>query len=276
MTDTTTRVREHYSAARLTGRIQSALATVATEDQPLTVAQLAPLDQFHTRGMLATAELAAAAGIEPSTRVLDLGCGIGGPARYLAATFGCKVIGVDLSPGFIDVATYLTARCGLSDRAAFQVGDALHLSFADAAFDTVFLQHVAMNVEDRAALYAEIHRILTPAGRFVTYDLVLRDGDVAYPVPWARDASTSFLLSEGETRTALEKAGFNAVLWRDDTQTARDWFKVAMAGSPADAPNRGLNLGIVMGPDFAAMTANLARNLRENRLGVLSVVLTRN
>jgi len=275
MTGTTTRVREHYSAASLTGRIKSALAAVTPEDQPLTVAQLAPLDQFHIRGILATAELVSAAEVEPSTRVLDLGCGIGGPARYLAATFGCKVTGVDLSPGFIDTATYLTARCGLSGRVVFQVGDALHLPFADAAFDTVFLQHVAMNVEDRAALYGEIRRILTPRGRFATYDLVLHEGDVVYPVPWARDASTSFLLSERETRTALEKAGFNAVLWRDDTQTALDWFKAAMAGSPASAPNPGLNLGVVMGPDFAAMTANLARNLSENRLGVLSAVLTR-
>jgi SAM-dependent methyltransferase len=271
MTDITTKVREHYSATVLIDRIQSALATITPEDQTLTVAQLAPLDQFHTRGILATAELASAAGIEPSTRVLDLGCGIGGPARYLAATFACKVIGLDLTPGFVDAATYLTARCGLSDRVTFQVGDGLHLPFEDAAFDSVFLQHVAMNVEDRTALYAEVRRILTVGGRLATYDLVLRDGDVVYPVPWARDASTSFLLNEGDTRTALEQAGFKAVLWRDDTQTALDWFKAAMAGSPPS----GLNLGVVMGPDFPAMTANLARNIRENRLGVLSTVLNR-
>ncbi len=235
MTDTTTKVREHYSPTDLTDRIKSALATITPEERTLTVAQLAPLDQFHTRGILATAELASAAGLDPSTRVLDLGCGIGGPARYLAATFGCKVTGVDLSPGFIDAATYLTARCGLSDRVTFQVGDALHLPFEDAAFDTVFLQHVAMNVEDRAALYAEVRRVLTIGGRFVTYDVVLRG------------------------------------LWRDDTQTALDWFKAAMASS---SPS-GLSLGVVMGPDFAAATGNLARNIRENRLGVLSTVLTR-
>jgi SAM-dependent methyltransferase len=270
MTDTTTKVRAHYIANGLTDRIKSALATIAAEDQTLTVAQLAPLDQFHTRGLRATGELASAAGLEPSTRVLDLGCGIGGPARYLAATFGCKVIGVDLSPGFIDAATYLTARCGLSNRVTFQVGNALQLPFEDATFDTVFLQHVAMNIEDRTALYAEVRRILTLGGRFATYDLVLRDGNVVYPAPWARDASTSFLLSEDDTRAALEQAGFKAVLWRDDTATALDWFK-AMAGSQPQA----LNLGVVMGPDFPAIASNLARNIRENRLGVLSTVLTR-
>jgi SAM-dependent methyltransferase len=271
MTDTTTKVREHYSATGLTDRIKSALATITPESQTLTVAQLAPLDQFHTRGILATAELAGAAGLDSSTRVLDLGCGVGGPARYLAATFGCKVTGVDLSPSFIDAAVYLTERCGLAGRVMFQLGDALHLPFRDAAFDVVFLQHVAMNVEDRAALYGEVRRILAPGGRFATYDLVLRNGDVVYPAPWARDASASFLLSEGDTRTALEEVGFKAVLWHDDTQTALDWFKALMGAQPQN----GLNLGVVIGPDFPAITRNLARNIRENRLGVLSAVLTR-
>jgi SAM-dependent methyltransferase len=271
MTDTITKVREHYGAMDLTDRIKSALAMIAPEGQTLTVARLAPLDQFHIRGILATGDLASAARIEPSNRVLDLGCGIGGPARYLAATFGCKVTGIDLSPGFINMAIYLTERCGLSDRVRFHVGHALHLPFEDAAFDTVFLQHVAMNIEDRAALYAEVRRILAPSGRFATYDLVLRGGDVVFPVPWARVLSTSFLLGESDTRKALEQTGFKVVLWRDDTQTALDWFKAAMANQP----QRGLNLGVVMGLDFLRMTGNLAHNIRENRLGVLSAVLIR-
>ena len=274
---TTTRVREHYAATRLTERIKSALSRTATEAQTLSVAQLAPLDQFHTRGILATQELAAAARLEPSSRVLDLGCGIGGPARYLAATFGCTVTGVDLSPGFIDAATYLTARCALSDRVTFQVSDALHLPFEESAFDAVFLQHVTMNVEERGALYTEVHRGLAPGGRFATYDVVLRDGDVVYPVPWAPDASTSFLMSEGETCTALKNAGFQPAFWRDDSQAAIDWFETTMPGPPPSwtRPGFGLNLGVVLGPDFQAMTANLARNIREERLGVLSAVMLR-
>jgi SAM-dependent methyltransferase len=271
MTDTKTKVRAHYNPTNLTERIRSALAAITPEEQTLTVSQLAPIDQFHIRGVFATAELATAAGITPSTRVLDLGCGIGGPARYFAATFRCKVTGVDLSPAFIDAAMYLTARSELSDRVSFQVGDALHLPFEDASFDAVFLQHVAMNIEDRPTLYAEARRVLTPGGQFVTYDLVLRDGNVVFPVPWARDASTSFLLTEADTRTALEQAGFKVTLWQDDTQTALDWFKAARTNSPPS----GLNLGVVMGPDFAAATGNLARNLGENRLGLLSAVLTR-
>jgi ubiquinone/menaquinone biosynthesis C-methylase UbiE len=269
MTDITTKVRAHYSPTDLTFRIKSALATIKSEDQTWTVDELASLDQFHVRGMLATAELANSAGVGRATRVLDLGCGIGGPARYLASTFGCNVTGIDLSPAFVDAAKYLTGRCGLSDLARFQVGDALHLPLDDAAFDTVFLQHVAMNIENRPALYAEMRRILAPAGRFVTYDVVLRDGDVIYPTPWARDASTSFLLEEADTRATLEQAGFKVVLWRDDTENALNWFKAIQTGAPPDA----LSLGVVMGPDFPAAAGNLARNIRENRLGVLSAIL---
>ncbi len=244
MIDTMPKMREHYGAIGLTGRIKPALATIVPDGQPLIVDELASLDQFHIRGMLATAELASAAGVEASKHVLDIGCGIRGPARSVAATFGCEVIGVDLSPSFIDAANYLTMRCGLSSKVTLHVGDALHLPFDDAAFDVVFLQHVSMNIADRTALYDEIHRILTLGGRFATYDLVLCEGDIAYPVPWARDTSASFLLSEVDTRMSLEKAGFTPVFWRDDTEIALDWFK--MTGPPQN----GMNLGVVM-PGYA-------------------------
>jgi SAM-dependent methyltransferase len=270
MSTTTDLVRAHYNGPGLTDRIKSALATVTPEDQPPTVAQLAMLDQFHTRGILATAELAGAAGLTAGNAVLDLGCGIGGPARYLAATFGCTVTGVDLSPSFIEAAVYLTGRCRMDNQVTFKVGDALHLPFDDGAFDAVFLQHVAMNIADRPALYAEVRRVLKPGGRFASYDVVLAGGDVIYPAPWARDPSTSFLLSAKDTRAALEAAGFTAALWRDDTQAALDWFK-ATAANP---PPAGINLGVVMGADFPVLASNLGRNIREGRLGVLSAVLT--
>jgi SAM-dependent methyltransferase len=271
MTETTDRVREHYSRSGLTDRLRTALAVLGPEDTVLSVEQLGPLDQFHTRGMLATKELAAAAALTRKTRVLDVGCGVGGPARSYAHTFGCHVTGVDLSGSFIEAATYLTARCGLSEQVHFEVADALNLPFADGAFDTVFLQHVAMNIADRPALYAAVRRVLAPGGQLATYDLVLREGDVVYPVPWARDATTSFLLSEADTRRALEQTGFAAVLWRDDTPLALEWLN---AGGLAPRP-QGLSLSLVMGADFPAAAANLSRNLSQGRLGVLSALLRR-
>ena len=271
MTDTIEVARAHYNATGLTAKIRDALAKIGPEDRRLTVGEIAAMDQFHTRGMLATNDLAAMTYIGPSTRVLDLGCGVGGPARFLAATFDCHVTGVDLSENFIDAARYLTERCGLQDQVSFEVGNAVDLPFEDGSFDLVFLQHVAMNIQDRAGLYAEVARVLDPGGQLATYDVILKAGDVHYPNPWARDASASFLLTEDETRQALVQAGLRPRAWRDDSELAQSWFATLAAGGPPAGPT----LAVVLGPDFPALTGNLGRNLKEGRIGILSAVAER-
>src|SRR5262244_2762665 len=182
-TDVSDGVRDHYRATGLTERLKAALAVFGPEDQRLTPQQLAALDQFHTRGLAATAELAALAGITADMSVLDVGSGVGGPARFLAATYGCRVTGVDLSEAFVDAARYLTKRTGLSGQVSFQIASALELPFDAGRFDVVLLQHVAMNISDRALLYREIRRVLKLSGRFAIYDVVLNCGDPHYPVP---------------------------------------------------------------------------------------------
>lgn len=271
MTDTVDIARAHYNATGVTAKIRDALAKIAPEDQRLTVGELAAMDQFHTRGMLATKDLAAMTPIGPITRVLDVGSGVGGPARFLAATFGCHVTGVDLSENFVDAANYLTERCAMENSVSFQVGNALDLPFEAASFDLVFLQHVAMNIEDRAGLYAEIARVLTPGGRLATYDVTLKAGDVHYPNPWARNASASFLLTEDETRAALIAAGLDPIAWRDDSEVALGWFATLTAGGPPAGPT----LAVVLGPDFPTLTGNLGRNLKEGRIGILSAMAER-
>src|SRR5882724_12337379 len=166
MSDVLVGVRDHYHATGLTERLKTALSALGPENQHLTPQQLGTLDQFHTRGLAATAELAKLAGISSDAAVLDVGSGIGGPARFLAATYGCRVTGVDLSAPFVDAARYLTERTGQSGQVAFQTGSALELPFDDGLFDVVLLQHVAMNIADRARLYREIRRMLKPGGRF--------------------------------------------------------------------------------------------------------------
>ena len=165
-------------------------------------------------------------------------------------------------------ASGLTERTGQGGKVAFRVASALELPFDDASFDVVLLQHVAMNIADRIRLYGEIRRVLGPRGRFATYDIVLKAGEPHYPVPWARTAAISVLLSEAETRSAIESAGFRALTWRDDSEAAKGWFAGLRAAGPLPSPN----LGVVMGPDFAQLTANLGRNLQEGRLGVLTAV----
>jgi len=270
MTDSLDGVRDHYRADGLTGRLRAALAALGPADRPLVPQQLAALDQFHTRGLAATTELAALAGIGAEMAVLDVGSGVGGPARLVAATCGCRVTGVDLSEAFVEAARYLTERTGQGGRVSFQTASALALPFADGSFDVVLLQHVAMNIADRARLYGEIRRVLRAGGRFAIFDVVSTGAEPHYPLPWARTPATSFLLTAAATRAAIEAAGFRALVWRDDSEAARAWAAQFRAAPPPASPS--LNLGVVMGPDFAALAANMGRSYLEGRLGVVTAV----
>src|SRR5258707_4175142 len=224
MTDVLDGVRDHYRASGLTERLKMALTAFGPDEQRLTPQQLATLDQFHTRGLAGTVELAKLAGIATDMLVLDVGSGVGGPARFLAATYGCQVTGIDLSEPFVDAARYLTKRTGQSEQVSFETANALKLPFDDGHFDVVLLQHVAMNISDRARLYLEIRRVLKSGGRFATFDVVLSSGEPHYPVPWARTPATSFLLTAIATREAIEPAGFRTLAWQDDTEAAKAWF----------------------------------------------------
>ena len=261
-------VRNHYRATGLTERLKTALTVLGPADQQLTPQQLGALDQFHTRGLAATTELATLVGITAGMSVLDVGSGVGGPARFLAATYGCRVTGVDLSEPFVDAARYLTERTGQSGQVSFEIANALELPFDGGRFDVALLQHVAMNIYDRARLYREIRRVLKLRGRFATFDVVLNSGEPHYPVPWARTPATSFLLTATATREAIELAGFRTLAWQDGTEAAKAWIAQLRASGPPPAPN----LGVVMGPDFAQLSANLGRSLMEGRLGILTAM----
>jgi ubiquinone/menaquinone biosynthesis C-methylase UbiE len=261
-------VREHYDAVGLAERLKAALAGFGPEEQRLTPRQLAGVDQFHTRGYPATLELAKLAEVTAAKSVLDIGSGIGGPARVLAETCSCQVMGVDLSDSFVEAARYLNQRTGQEAQVSFEVGNALDLTFGDAAFDVVLLQHVAMNIADRARLYREIWRVLKPGGRFATYDIVSEGSEPHYPVPWARTDDTSFLLTAAATREAVERAGFRTLALQDNTPIAKAWIAELRASGPPPPPN----LGVVMGSGFGDALGNLGRSLIEGRIGVLTAV----
>ena len=262
------KVIDHYGHGDLRDKLAAALAAAGLADERLTPADLAPLDQFHTRGMAATIELGEALAIKPGASVIDIGSGLGGPSRYLATKFGCTVKGIDLSSAFVSAASYLAERAGLAGKVSYDCDNALSLPCPDQSFDIAWTQHVAMNIADRARLYREIRRVLKPGGRFATFDVVANGSELHYPVPWGRTLATSFLLTADATHEAIEKAGFRTLAWQDDTEAAKAWITQLRASGPPPSPN----LSVVMGPDFAQLSTNLGRNLLEGRLGILTAV----
>jgi len=269
------KIVHHYGRDDLTARLKTALAAAGLGEGRLSPATLAPLDQFHSRGLAATIDLAAAAGIEPGAEVLDIGSGLGGPSRYLAAKFGCHVRGIDLSPAFVVAAKFLAERSGLADKVAYQCADALDLPYAANTFDIAWTQHVAMNIADRDHLYAEAFRVLRCGGRLAIFDVVAgATGPLHFPVPWSRGPETSFLLTPAAMRDVLERQGFRVTTWADRTEASIAWFAERQKAQSTDAAP-ALGLHIVMGPEFPTMTANLGRNLREGRAALVEAVLER-
>lgn len=270
-----TSVGAHYGRAGLGDAILAALRGAGKDVDHLTIDDLAPLDQFHTRGKEATLELARLAGVTRETRVLDVGGGVGGPARTLAHETGCQVTVLDLTEEFCRVGEDLTRRTGFSDRVSFRPGDATAMPFGDASFDLAFTQHSSMNVERKERLYAEIHRVLRPGGRLALHEIMAgRNQPIHFPVPWARQPSISHLRPPEEIQAVLRDLGFVQVAWHDQSADALEWFGKRAAAVQAGAlPPVGLHL--LLGDDFGVMFRNQVRNLAEDRVRIVMAVWRR-
>jgi ubiquinone/menaquinone biosynthesis C-methylase UbiE len=264
MSESSSRISQHYGSASLESRIRSALRQAGKHDDSLTVEDLASLDQFHTRGLAATRELIGYAGVKPGWRALDVGSGLGGPARALAAEKNCHVTGVDITKEFCEVATLLSNLTGLDRVTDFRHADATALPFADGQFDLVLTMQSQMNIEDKRRIYGEIFRVLKPGGRFVFQDIMSGPGgEIHLPVPWTTRRELSFLISTDALRETLKQVGFQIELLDDISDEALAWRKKQQAAGLAPS---GLGLHLVMGEQFALMQSNQARNLEERRV----------
>lgn len=269
-------VREHYGRADLLEAIMAALEHDSKDIRALTRDDVRALDEFHIRGRKATQELAKMVGLRSGMKVLDIGCGIGGPARTLAAEYGCNVTGVDLVEEYCEAATLLTRELGLSDHVEFRCADISELPFDDSTYDVVWSQHVMMNIEDKHRLFLEVRRVLRPAGVFAFFEICSGSLEPPhFPVPWATDQSIHFPIS-GETLQSLMKEAFQEHEWRDVSAESLDWYKrtVDKGTQPQSGEHRALGLDLLMGPATRRKMANVVRNLEEDRIRVVQGFMT--
>ena len=269
-------IADHYSSGDLLKRLNAALIDDGADPAHPTMEALAPYDQFHGRGMDATEEVAGMLKVTPKDRLLDVGSGIGGPARCMAHRFGCRVTGIDLTPEFCEVARHLTRLLGIESRVDFQQGDALAMPFADASFDGAYSMNVSMNIADKAALYREIRRVLKPGGWLMLSELAKGTGvPLDYPTPWAATAAGSFLCTPEETRQGLEEAGFEVVAFRDTAEEGRAYSvrSKALVERGEKPPHRAVQL--IHGDNAAAAMRNSSRAAAEGRVIPIEVLSRR-
>jgi SAM-dependent methyltransferase len=257
---------DYWGREGLGQAILAALAAAGKNIDALTIDDLAHADNFHSGGKPSTVRLAGNADLRPGMRVLDVGGGLGGPARTLAVEFGCRVTVIDPTESYVQAGALLTARLGLSDRVKHQAGDGLDLPFAGNAFDVVWTQNSGMNISDKQRLYAGFHHVLRPGGLLALQEPM--SGPVQppiFPLMWARDATTSFLLTPAEMRALIEAAGFRARAW-DDVSAA-----TAGPGPGAAVPAYSIQT-LVMRDGLAAIIDAGVRNREEGRTVTVQAV----
>ena len=267
----------HYGRAGLGERIVSALKASDKDLAKIVNDDLSPVAEFHVGGQAATLQLAQLAGLGAGMRVLDVGSGLGGPARTLAQHHGCKVTGLDLTEELCTVATMLTELCGMQDDVSFRHGNALDMPFDNASFDLVWTQQACMNIEDKPRLFREAHRVLADGGRLVFQEVLAgQEAPLVLPVPWAREPGLSFLLPPEAVRDVLAEAGFREMIWHDvSAQYLNDHRKLAaITTGPEGPPPLGIHL--ILGPEAGEMRRNVVRNLEEKRIVLVQSVLKKN
>lgn len=271
--DTEDAVSRHYSNPSLEELIVAKLLEAGKNPDRLAAQDLSAVDEFHIGGLEATREIAAAAGIGSGSRVLDLGSGLGGPARLFASEFGATVHGVDLTPDFVRAATSLTRRTGLDNQVTFGQGSVLQLGSVPGPFDVATLLHVGMNIADKAALFQEAASVLKPGGIFAIYDIMAvgTQPSIRYPVPWAATADTSFPASPDEYSRLLAEAGFVVERERDRREYGIEFIEQGRAAAAAGtAP--GLGLQLVLGPEGGIRMANLLDAFQQGILAPVEMI----
>ena len=265
-------IESHWAQGDVYALVLSALQKAGKSLDGLTVEDLAPIDHFHARGLASTVDLADCLPIRPGDHVLDIGCGLGGPARYFAKRFGCRVSGVDITGPFVDAANKLTDLVGMTGQVSTRKGDALHLPYDDETFDAAYSQHVTMNIPDRPRFFAEAFRVLKPGAHFgLTEHGLGPAGSPYHPVPWSEDGTGEWLATPEQTEQGLAGAGFVDIeIEHTGPKYAAAYQTVTAAAERGELPSLGVHL--LLGGNALEKTRNSKRNIEEERTQPVQVI----
>ncbi|WP_085905418.1 class I SAM-dependent methyltransferase [Kiloniella majae] len=252
----------------------------STQKPPYSAQDFSVFDHLHSRGRASTQELSEYLSAHPGSELLDIGCGIGGPARFIAERFVCKVHGIDLTKDFCETAILLNRLCGLDKRIHITHGNACNMPYDDNHFDTVWTQHTSMNIADKKTFYSEIKRVLKPGGTFLFHDIFSNDSlktdeerQIHLPVPWASHAEHNHLVAGEVIRDILKDFGFHREIWTDVTAETHLWFhNYSATGNDQNKLSNDLNPALFIGKDFPERAKNLKKNLALNKISVIQGV----
>lgn len=275
MTALNQKLESHYLKEQLFEEIVARLKELNVDLSQVKRSDIAAVDEFHVRGAAVSKELASTIEIK-NKKVLDVGCGLGGPSRMLADEYGCQVTGIDLSNEYVRTANELSKLVHLDHKTSFVQGDATHLPFPDSSFDVVWTQHVQMNIPDKEKLYSEVARVLKPGGHFLFYDILKKRGEpVSYPMPWASTADLSFLIGAAEMDQVISSQGLSLINEKNQTQAGIDFFKALVTKLKEFGPPK-LGLNVLMGESTKPKLLNLLSHLQSGALELRSGVFQKN
>ena len=274
--DTETTVAEHYGVVSLEKKILDGLQQSGLDLDALTPVDLAPIDEFHMGGRAATTHIVGLMELPSGTRVLDVGSGLGGVVRYLAAECGCRATGIDLTPEYVNIAQMLTERTGLTENVDLQIGSALDLPWPDGSFDAAMTLHVAMNIANRPRLYEEVARVIRPGGVFAIYDVMKGpNSGMEFPVPWAETADTSFLVTPAEMRVLLSDADFEVTHEEDRSEIAIKHHRVRLKENSATESPPPLGLHLLQGDTAGLKSKNMMKMLEAKQISLAVIIALR-